>query len=143
MGFANGSSNFYRHYLIDKNSTLNITVEPIIGDPALLIKVSNDPAYPITADANTYHVRKDSSETDAEFFRIDPDWRYDQDIFCDRAGYATNGGNTLCTIYISVECSGACVYRVILQMEGRELLTAVQQSRNIPIYLTDDAYYTG
>lgn len=73
MGYANASSNFYRHYVIDRVATMNITVVPIIGNPALLIRVANGPSYPISADPTTYDVRVDSSETGAEFFRIDPD----------------------------------------------------------------------
>lgn len=46
MGYANGSSNFYRHYLIDRNATVTVLVEPIIGNPAILAKVSTDPSYP-------------------------------------------------------------------------------------------------
>ena len=45
-GFANGSSVFYRHFLIDSISTLNITVTPIIGAPDLVISTSNGPAWP-------------------------------------------------------------------------------------------------
>lgn len=125
LGYANGSSNFYRHYLIDKNSTLNITVTAIQGNPSILIKLANDPSYPVSSDPSTYDQRVDAtdqySETgNVEFFRIDPSWRYDQDIFCDKAGYTLQGGNTICTIYIAIECPEACVYNVVMQMEGRD-----------------------
>jgi hypothetical protein len=55
LGYANGSSNFYRHYLIDKNATLNLTVQTIQGNPAILVKVDNEAAYPQSADPTTYH----------------------------------------------------------------------------------------
>lgn len=140
LGFANSSAVFYRHFVIDRNTAYNLTVTPVRGNPVILIKVSNSLSYPFSADPSTYDVRVDSSETGPEYFRIDPDWRYDQDIFCDRAGYPMNGGNTLCTLYIAVECPEECVFRVSLEIEQ---VNASFTGRNVPIYLTDDNYFTG
>jgi hypothetical protein len=60
--------------------------------------MNNGPSYPISSDPITYDVRVDSQSPDSEnngdeFFRIDPEWRYDKDIFCDRAGYTLLEGN--------------------------------------------------
>ena len=57
-GFANSSSNFYRHFLIDKNSTLNVTIEPLIGNPVILVKFSNVPGFPVSSNASSYDWRK-------------------------------------------------------------------------------------
>jgi hypothetical protein len=73
-------------------------------------------------------------------FVISPDWRYDQDIYCDRAGYTLNGGNTFCGLYLAVECAEECVYTLGLQMENRNTTAAL---KNVPIYLTEDDYFTG
>lgn len=70
---------------------------------------------------------------------MDPDWRYDQDIYCDRGGYPSDGGSKQCTLYIAVECEADCVYKVKLQMEGRENMT----NKPVPTYITGDNYYTG
>lgn len=115
IGYANRSANFYRHYLLDRNSTMNITVTPIIGDPAILIKMSNDPSWPVSAVPETYDVRIDNPESAVEFFRMDPDWRYFADSLCDSAGYMLDGGNKKCTMYIAVECATSdCVYNVVI-----------------------------
>jgi hypothetical protein len=61
--------------------TLNITVKAIQGNPAILIKVANEPNYPVSSDPTTYDQRVDSQSIETgngdEFFRIDPEWRYD------------------------------------------------------------------
>lgn len=46
MGYANGSANFYRYYLIDQSATLNLTVKSIMGNPSIVVKLSRTPAYP-------------------------------------------------------------------------------------------------
>lgn len=148
LGFANSTANYYRHYLIDRSVILNITVKTIQGNPAILIKVANTPSYPISSDPTTYDQRVDTQSPETgngdEYFKIDPAWRYDQDIYCDRAGYTLWGGNLNCTIFFSIECTGPCVYKVIIGMEGRESgLTTAQASRNVPVYLTGENYYTG
>jgi hypothetical protein len=53
-GYANASSNFYRHYLIDKNATVSVKLTPLIGNPTLVILVSNDPSYP-DSQPGDYH----------------------------------------------------------------------------------------
>jgi hypothetical protein len=105
-GFSNASTNFYRHLLIDKNSTLNITIEPIIGNPVILVKFSNVPEYPISSNATSYDLRKtiDSTDASSQYVRIDPEFRTLTDVDCDKAGYPMNGGNRFCTIFIGVEC---------------------------------------
>ena len=105
-----------------------------------MIKVANSLSYPISADPSTYDVRVDQTDSGSEYFRIDPDWRYDQDVFCDRAGYPMNGGNTFCTLYIAVECPEECVYRVNLDLE---ITNAIFRGKNVPIYITEDSYFTG
>lgn len=99
---------------MDKNSTINVTVTAIKGNPVLLIKLANSPSYPMSVDPSTYDVRVDNQNGNIDFFRLDPNWRYDQNIYCDRAGYPSDGGNTVCTMFIAVECADACVYQINL-----------------------------
>lgn len=56
LGYSNGTSVFYRHFIIDSNATLNITVGAIIGDPTVLIMMANGPVYPTTSDPTTYAI---------------------------------------------------------------------------------------
>lgn len=76
------------------------------------------------------------------FFNVDPEFRFNNDPYCAQAGYALAGGNTICTIYIAVECSGACVYEITL-VQSRLDLNKTFSNKNVPIYLTNDAFYTG
>ena len=150
-GFANSSSNFYRHFLIDKNSTLNVTIEPLIGNPVILVKFSNVPEFPVSSNASSYDWRKsiDREDDSTQYLRIDPEFRTLTDVDCDKAGYPMNGGNKFCTIYFGVECQDptkACVYKIYMNMEGRSFLNNTNfVNKNIPIYLTDEGgnYQTG
>jgi hypothetical protein len=62
LGHANGTSVNYRHYIIDRNGTFNFTVIPVIGNPALLVKVSDVPVKPKSLDVNTWDFKKDNPE---------------------------------------------------------------------------------
>jgi hypothetical protein len=128
------------------NATVNVTVETIIGDPVLLVAVSEIPSYPMSSDPSTYAQRVDSPDSMSdEVFRITPDWRYQQDMLCDQAGYMYNGGNQYCTVYIAVECLSACIYKITLQMESRQnpslnvtnSTNQIARPRAVPIYLTN------
>lgn len=50
MGFANMTTSYYKYVLINSTYTYTVTVTPIIGNPALFIKLSNTPAYPVAND---------------------------------------------------------------------------------------------
>jgi len=73
------------------------------------------------------------------------------DIDCDKAGYPSNGGNKMCTVYFAVECGGQCVYNLTLEFENRRILnqtTFRNPKVNIPYYLPSadengEQYYTG
>jgi hypothetical protein len=62
---------------------------------------------------------------------------------CAISGYTWSGGNQMCTLYFAVECEGACVYTIKLMMQGRDRVNGTAATRNIPYYLTSDAYFTG
>ena len=46
LNYANGTSNYYRHYLIDQNATLNLTVQVVMGNPSIVLKLAKAPQYP-------------------------------------------------------------------------------------------------
>lgn len=50
FGYTNGTNIYYRHFILENNATYNFSVIPIIGNPALLLKLSNDPIFPNSAD---------------------------------------------------------------------------------------------
>jgi hypothetical protein len=85
---------------------LNITIEPLIGSPVVLIKFSNVPDYPVSINASSYDARKtiDLEDDSSQYIKLDPEFRTITDVDCDKAGYPMNGGNKLCTIYLGIEC---------------------------------------
>ena len=56
---ANSSSVFYRHFLIDRYALYNITVVPTIGNPALLLKISDTPILPKSINVDTWDIKQD------------------------------------------------------------------------------------
>jgi len=118
-------------------------VNALQGTPVLLINFNNFNSYPTSLDPTTYYVRQSSMDANNTlFFNVDPEFRFNNDPYCAQAGYALAGGNTICTIYIAVECSGACVYEITL-VQSRLDLNKTFSNKNVPIYLTNDAFYTG
>lgn len=78
---------------------------PIIGDPAILLKLSNTPVRPVSADVQTWDYKSDNvgKVTDSIIVSfVDRSSRY---AFCDNAGYNLNGGNISCGFYVAVECT--------------------------------------
>ena len=63
MGYANHSSVFYRHYILETNATYQIQVIPILGNPALLHKISNVPVRPVSGDVNSWDNKVDNPGT--------------------------------------------------------------------------------
>ena len=43
LNYANGTANYYRHYLIDQNATLNLTVQVVMGNPSIVLKLGRTP----------------------------------------------------------------------------------------------------
>ena len=46
FGYANTSNVFYRHFIVENNATYNFSVIPIIGNPAILLKLSSVEVQP-------------------------------------------------------------------------------------------------
>lgn len=87
------------------------------------MKLSKTPAYPQSLDPSSYDYKKDSEDPHTtEYIRLDLEWRQMIDVDCDKAGYPENGGNKYCTVYLAVECSDQCAYRISLDMENRNNL---------------------
>ena len=62
LNYANGTSNYYRHYLIDQNATLNLTVQVVMGNPSIVVKLARAPQYPTSQDPQTYDFRKEAED---------------------------------------------------------------------------------
>jgi hypothetical protein len=76
-GYANSSSVFYRHFMIDNNSTLNITVNPVSGSiPKLVITTANEAIWPSSEAGNYQMLVEQSAEGQPLTFVIDPTWLY-------------------------------------------------------------------
>lgn len=55
MGYANSTHMYYRHYLEAPNSTYNITVTPLLGNPVLIVGInSTGELYPTLYSYNSY-----------------------------------------------------------------------------------------
>lgn len=51
---------FYRHFILENNATYNISVIPIIGDPAVLMKLSSVPVFPVSSDVTSWDYKTDN-----------------------------------------------------------------------------------
>lgn len=52
-----------------------------------------------------------------------------------------NGGSQICTMYLAVECTSQCVYRI--QIDNISRLNKSVNATQLPAYLTTEMYYTG
>jgi hypothetical protein len=59
IGYANNSATYYRHFILDNVGTYNITVVPIIGNPSLLLKLSDVDIQPSSADVQSWDFKVD------------------------------------------------------------------------------------
>jgi hypothetical protein len=120
------------------DATYVFTVVPIIGNPTLLLAVSDTETWVNVTDGTTYnHISNNAASTATEQIVLTFDMRLTDSINCDFGGYPLNGGNTLCRNWIGVYCAASCVYNISAAIQGQENQT------NIPRYLLADEYYTG
>lgn len=89
---------------MENNATYNFSLIPIIGNPALLLKLSNDPIYPISADVSSWDYKSDKPDKERESIIVTFSERSSRYAFCDRAGLNLNGGSRSCGFYLAVEC---------------------------------------
>lgn len=66
FGYSNGTRSYYRHYILENDATYNFSVIPIIGNPALLLKLSNDPIFPRSADVLSWDFKSDNIDKQRE-----------------------------------------------------------------------------
>lgn len=71
---------FYRHFIAEKNATYNVTLTPIIGNPALLIKVDNVPIFPTSLDVDSWDIKLDKGGETVETILIDEESRQNFEI---------------------------------------------------------------
>ena len=55
MGYANSSHMYYRHLMESLNGTFTITVNPIFGNPTMMVSISNKPVYPNYFNYSSYN----------------------------------------------------------------------------------------
>jgi hypothetical protein len=120
FGYANSSSVYYRHFIIENNATYNFSVIPIIGNPAILLKLSNSEVYPNSADVQSWDYKTDNPDKQTDSIVIPFSDRSSKYAFCDKAGYNLNAGNRSCGFYIAVECKTECIYNISVSIVGRE-----------------------
>ena len=95
LGYANATASaYYRHYVLATNDSYVFTVIPIVGNPALLMKLSSSEVYPKSSDADSWDKKSDNSGTSSEEISVDLNWRVNQMTECEKAGYFYDGGNT-------------------------------------------------
>lgn len=111
-GFANQSTTFYRHYNLQYDATYIFTVTPVIGNPTLLLAVSDTETWVNVTDGTTYNHISSNAGTAKETIILTFDMRLTDSVNCDFGGYPLNGGNTLCRTWVGVYCSAACVYNI-------------------------------
>jgi hypothetical protein len=120
LGYANVTSAYYRHFILDNTGTYNFSVIPIIGNPSLLIKLSDFDIYPTSSDVQSWDYKSDNPDEEMETIIVsfvDRSGKYNS---CLNAGYNLNGGNKSCGIYVAVECASACVFNISATIYGRE-----------------------
>lgn len=140
-GFANNTSSFYRHFLTDTEATLVITCTSIEGDPILMAKVKSSTIRPDSSQPETYDFKNDETNVISKTITYDFDRRFSENPDCIDAAYQLNGGNTLCGLYIGVECkTSQCAYQINVQIES----LSTDENIQFPRYInTDGDYYDG
>jgi hypothetical protein len=112
LGYANGTNMHYRHFIIENRATYNFSLIPIIGNPALLLKLSNDPIYPRSENVLSWDYKSDNPGKTRDSIIVTFEDRSGRYAFCERAGFNLNGGNRSCGFYLAVECPTECIYNI-------------------------------
>jgi hypothetical protein len=112
LGYANASSVFYKHFIIENTATYNFSVIPIIGDPAILLKLSNSPIFPVSADVQSWDYKTDNEGKVTDSIIVSFNDRSSRYAFCDNAGFNLNGGNRSCGFYLAIECKNECIFNI-------------------------------
>ena len=93
--------------MTEKSHTIRVTLERLAGKglPKLMVKLANERLLPTSAIPQSYD-QKVELQGGQNSVHIDMTMaqRYEANPDCDFAGYWSNGGNELCTVYIAVEC---------------------------------------
>jgi len=84
---------FYKNFMLVNNATYNFSVIPIIGTPTLLVKLSNTPVYPISADVLSWDYISNTGIQQTQSVISTYTDRSGRYSFCQYAGYNLNGGN--------------------------------------------------
>ena len=119
--------------------TYTVTVKPIIGDAMLLIKLSNEPAYPNPNDVTTFHYKADSPGLAIETKTMTYSDRLNYNFDCDKATYANYNGKEYCAFYIGVVCSSNCIFNITVDLVDRIGAPVVTP----PKYLIENSMYYG
>jgi hypothetical protein len=112
---------FYRHFIVENNATYNFSVIPIIGNPAILLKLSNVDIYPVSGAVGSWDYKSDNDGLAVDSVIVTYADRAARNASCENAGFNLNAGNRSCGFYVGVECnSGECIFNITVQIKGRE-----------------------
>ena len=108
--------------MTEKTHTIRVTLERLQGKglPKLMVKLANDRILPTSAIPQSYDRKVElTGGTNSVYIDMTMEQRYEANPDCDFAGYWSDGGNELCTVYIAVECQeleDMCAYKVRMQL---------------------------
>ena len=92
-GFMNFSTIHYRHFFLDPKADYNLTLEVMIGNPDVYVKISNTPVYPNSGDTTSYDYTSLNTDQNSEFVNLTYQSRLDNEVLCETAGYHLAGGS--------------------------------------------------
>lgn len=131
---------YYRHLLVDTQDTYTFSLEPIMGQPNLVVRVSEVPKKPLVTDIAKTFKNISTSETMTRTITLDKYLRDDEESNCkfDKNAYYFEGGTIECVFYIAVVCDQECLYKLDVKMTQAETELALDP----PKYLLNREYVT-
>lgn len=113
LGYGNLSrSVYYRHFIVENNATYNFSVIPIIGNPAILLKLSNVPVYPVSSDVTSWDYKTDNPGLATDSIIVTFVDRSSRNASCASAGFNLNAGNRSCGFFLAIECQADCIFNI-------------------------------
>lgn len=73
----------------------------MMGNPTLMVSVHDEPVFAHTTDSGSYHFISNTDEY-GERLSINFEQRISRNENCETAGYARDGGNKECALYVTV-----------------------------------------
>ena len=90
------------------------------GLPKLMVKLANERVLPTSVVPQSYDEKVElTGNRNSVHIDMNMETRYENNPDCDFAGYWSNGGNELCTVFIAVECQeleDMCAFKVSVEL---------------------------